>query len=388
MPAEFNFEDYSILIVDDTPINLRVIVDFLENYGFEIRIARSGENALKRVQYDPPDIILLDILMPDMDGFETCQRLKAIDKLKDIPIIFMTALTGTQEKIHGFELGAVDYITKPLHQEEVLARLKTHLQLRDSKLRLQEQHRQLEISSHVERKRLFDAVRQQRQELRALNQRLTEVQEIERSQLARELHDEMGQALTMINFNLTAIEQELAADCPPGIRERLAEASFLAEQTLEKIRELSFNLHPSLLDDFGLLPALHKYIQRYEKSVNVRVELEAADLENRLPSPIEIALYRIVQEALTNVARHAHAQIVQLELARQDNTIGVVISDDGQGFAVERVINSPTPEGGTGLLGMRERVILLCGEFDIESTLGKGTRITITIPLKGGYDHD
>ena len=109
MPAdEFKFQDYNILIVDDTPVNLGVIVDILESYGFGIRIARSGKSALKRVQYDPPDIILLDILMPGMDGFETCRRLKATETTKDIPVIFMTALTETQEKVKGFEVGAVD----------------------------------------------------------------------------------------------------------------------------------------------------------------------------------------------------------------------------------------------------------------------------------------
>jgi signal transduction histidine kinase len=384
--ADFSFQDHNILIVDDTPVNLGVIVDFLESYGFGIRIARSGESALKRVQYDPPDLILLDILMPDIDGFETCRRLKATAATKDIPVIFMTALTGTHDKIKGFEVGAVDYITKPLNQDEVLARIKIHLRLRDSRLRLQEQHTQLEISSRVEKERLFEAVRQQRQELRALNQKLTQVQETERRQLARELHDEMGQALTMINFNLSAIDKALGSDSPPDVRERLADASLLAERTLEQIRELSFDLHPTLLDDFGLLPALRKYIRRYEKSVGLRVELEAVGLDSRLPPEIEITLYRIVQEALTNTARHARAQTAHLCLLCEGDTIEAVVDDDGQGFTVERVLNSKTNDGGTGLLGMRERVTLLHGDFDIQSTPGQGTRIMISIPLEGDSD--
>ena len=278
------------------------------------------------------------------------------------------------------------YITKPLHQEEVLARIKIHFRLRDSTLKLQEQHRQLEVSSRVEKERLFEAVRQQRRELRALNQKLTEVQETERRQLARELHDEMGQALTMINFNLTAIEKTLGPDATLDVRERLAETSALAEQTLEQIRELSFNLHPTLLDDFGLLPALRKYIRRYEKSVNIKVELEVINFEDRLPQEIEIALYRIAQEALTNIARHAQAQTAQIHLRREESAIMAVIGDNGQGFMVDEVVNSKTYEGGTGLLGMRERVVLLHGGFDIQSTLRQGTRITIKIPLENDDD--
>ena len=148
-PNPLDYQSYNILIVDDTPVNLEVIIDFLESYGFGIRMARSGESALKRVEYDRPDIILLDVLMPGMDGFETCRRLKAEPATEDIPIIFMTSLTGTEDKVKGFEVGAVDYVTKPLHQEEVLARIKTHLRMRDLTLNLEKKNRQLEISSRV-----------------------------------------------------------------------------------------------------------------------------------------------------------------------------------------------------------------------------------------------
>jgi PleD family two-component response regulator len=140
-------KDYNILIVDDTPVNLGVVVDFLQQGGFGIRIARSGESALSRVQYDKPDVVLLDVLMPGRDGFETCRRLKQNEATKDIPVIFMTSLTGTEDKVKGFETGAVDYVTKPLHQEEVLMRLKTHVRLRDLTLNLQEKNKQLETSS-------------------------------------------------------------------------------------------------------------------------------------------------------------------------------------------------------------------------------------------------
>jgi DNA-binding response OmpR family regulator len=115
--------------VDDLPVNLGVVVDYLVSYGFGIRIARSGETAIKRVSYSPPDLILLDILMPGMDGFETCRRLKAIESAKDIPIIFMTSLTDVEDKVKGFEAGAVGFVTKPRNQEEVLARVETQLRL-------------------------------------------------------------------------------------------------------------------------------------------------------------------------------------------------------------------------------------------------------------------
>jgi signal transduction histidine kinase len=380
-PYQLDYQDYNILIVDDTPVNLEVIIDFLESYGFGIRMARSGESALKRVQYDRPDIILLDVLMPGIDGFETCRRLKAQPATEDIPIIFMTSLTGTEDKVQGFEVGAIDYVTKPLHQEEVLARIKTHLRLRDLTLSLEEKNRQLEISSRVEKTRLFEAVSQQRGQLRALTGKLTQVQEAERTQLARELHDEMGQSLTAISLNLTSACEALPPDISPEIKERLVEASWLADQTLEQVREISLNLRPIMLDDLGLVPTLLWYIKRYTQRVNIEVNFETVGLEERLPSVLETAVYRIVQEALTNIAKHAQtAKNIQIRLEHSVTAIVIRIEDDGPGFDVAETMDHQISTNGTGLLGMRERVKLLEGNFDVESQPGQGTCLLITIP--------
>jgi len=379
---DLNFQDYSILIVDDLPINLGVVVDYLESYGFGIRIARNGETALKRVRYNPPDLILLDILMPGMDGFETCRRLKAIKTSKDIPIIFMTSLTDVEDKVRGFEAGAVDYVTKPLNQEEVLARVKTHLRLRDLTLNLREKNKLLEASGQVERDRLFAAISQQREQLRALNQKLNEVQEAERKQLARELHDQMGQALTAISINLATIAQDLPPNCAAHFQERLSESKMLADQTLEQLRELSFNLRPAMLDDLGLVPTLRWYLKRYEKRVNLAVDLEVSSLKERLPVDIETALYRIFQEALTNITRHARASRVKLTIRRRKASVLVEIKDDGCGFEMERVFGQEGSTSGMGLLGMRERTVLLGGVFNLHSAPGAGTQVSIEIPLE------
>jgi signal transduction histidine kinase len=132
-----------VLIVDDNSANLGVLSDFLDEAGFEVRVARDGESALQKVEYDPPDIILLDVMMPGIDGFETCHRLQSSPSTKDIPVIFMTALSDTVDKVKGLSLGAVDYITKPLQQEEVLARVRLHLKLRNMTKTLEAQNVQL-----------------------------------------------------------------------------------------------------------------------------------------------------------------------------------------------------------------------------------------------------
>lgn len=388
IPAKLNYAEYYILIVDDTPANLGVIVDYLEHYGFGIMIARSGESALQKARYAPPDLILLDVLMPDMDGFETCQRLKADVSTQDIPVIFMTSLTSPEDKVKGFEVGAVDYVTKPLHQEEVLARIMTHLRLRDLTQSLQEKNRQLELSSRTERERLFEAVNQQREQLRALANRLTEVQEAERKQLARDLHDHLGQVLTAISINLASVKDELPADCVPRLKDRLVEASLLTDQTLEQIRELSLNLRPPMLDDLGLIPTLRWYVKQYANRLNLKTRLEAQQLEERLPPALETALYRVVQEALTNVARHAQANQVQVRLQRQEAMIMICIEDDGQGFDVAKVIASKAAVKGMGLLGMRERITLLGGRLDIQSQPGQGTRLRVEVPQENRYAPD
>lgn len=388
--SEINPQDYNILIVDDMPANLKVLVEYLEHYGFGTRITRSGENALERVRYDQPDLILLDVLMPGMDGFETCRQLKATKSTRDIPVIFMTALTSTEDKVKGFEVGAVDYVTKPLDQEEVLARIKTHLRHHGLTLSLQEKNRQLELSNQIEKSRLLEAVNEQREQLRALNNRLTAVQEEKQKQLARELHDEMGQALTAISINLATVEEELPESCGQKIKERLQEAIQLADQTLEQIRELSLDLRPLMLDELGLVPALRSYIKQFANRISTKVKFESIGFDERLSSDIETALYRIVQEALTNVARHAQANQVHLHLRRKKSTIIIIIEDDGQGFDVASVVDPSfqTANGGTGLLGMRERVTLLGGHFNIQSAPGQGTCLSIEIPQEKKYERD
>ncbi|QTA91630.1 PP2C family protein-serine/threonine phosphatase [Desulfonema magnum] len=143
MQSELDFNEYAVLIVDDNVANLGVILDSLEDYGFDVLVATDGEKGIKRAEFARPDLILLDVMMPGIDGFETCGRLKANEKTKDIPVIFMTALTSTRDKVRGFAAGGVDYITKPVQLEEVLARITTHLRIRDLTRKLQEQNKEI-----------------------------------------------------------------------------------------------------------------------------------------------------------------------------------------------------------------------------------------------------
>ena len=128
----------TILIVDDTPANVSVLLDHLSQHGFKVLVAESGPSALMQAKHAQPDLLLLDVMMPEMDGFETCRRLKRNEATREIPVIFMTALSDTDDKVRAFGSGAVDYVTKPFQHEEVLARITTHLTLKRLQTQLQE----------------------------------------------------------------------------------------------------------------------------------------------------------------------------------------------------------------------------------------------------------
>ncbi|NEP62652.1 MAG: response regulator [Symploca sp. SIO2G7] len=171
--SDENFDKSVIVIVDDNPTNLGVLFDLLHDSGFKVLVAQDGESAIQKVEYAHPDLILLDVMMPGIDGFETCRRLKAKESTKDIPVIFMTALSETVDKVKSFALGAVDYITKPVQQEEVIARVTTHLKIQKLQKTFQEQNLQLQEEIR-ERKRIEESLRQAELKYRSIFENASE----------------------------------------------------------------------------------------------------------------------------------------------------------------------------------------------------------------------
>lgn len=216
---------------------------------------------------------------------------------------------------------------------------------------------------------------------------IIEAQEIERRRISRELHDEIGQALYAIKFNLEMIDKDLP-QIPSDVRERLGEAKTLSSQTLSAMRQLSQDLRPTMLDDLGLIPTLRWYIQNFSNRLNIYSNFEAVGLEEKLSPQIETAFYRIVQEALNNIAKHAQADRVEVSLVKKDSWIYASIHDNGKGFDLDKVLHPGSPEGGFGIIGIKERVSLLGGKIDIQSRPGFGTLIHIEIPYESGRDGD
>jgi signal transduction histidine kinase len=199
--------------------------------------------------------------------------------------------------------------------------------------------------------------------------RVVAAQELERRRLARELHDETGQALTSILLGLKPLEDGTA-------NEAVAELHELVVTALQDVRRLAVELRPKVLDDFGLVPALERLAESFGEQTGLRVDFHSTIGEERLPSEVETALFRLVQESLTNVVKHSHANNVSIVLTRKGDAVAVVVEDDGTGF-------DPGETGdGIGLLGMRERLALLDGTLDVESAAGSGTTLVAEVPWR------
>src|SRR5207249_3082545 len=188
-------------------------------------------------------------------------------------------------------------------------------------------------------------------------------QEQERKRIARELHDETSQVLTSLLISLAILEESITTQ---EARDRIADTRKLAHQTLRAIRNLSIDLRPSALDDLGLLPALRWYVKEYSQKCSIEVELVATGFKQRLPAEMETALYRIVQESLTNTARHANASRVVITMKEEADAVYATITDNGCGFDVSSILKSPDQERGLGLAGMSERALLLDGRLNID----------------------
>lgn len=224
--------------------------------------------------------------------------------------------------------------------------------------------------------RLHEQVAVAREQLRGLSRRLVEVQEAERHHLARELHDEIGQTLMALRLAL-----EVGHRCPDAtIHSELRRARGLVDELAHRVRELSRGLHPEALDHLGLLPAVLSHVERYTMQTGVRVDFRHAGLDGvRFPSDVEIAAYRVIQEALTNVARHGGVSRATVRAWADGEALGVQIEDAGPGLPDGAITNPRS----SGLAGMRERVTLLGGQLDIESAPGRGVRVTAEFPLAG-----
>jgi signal transduction histidine kinase len=310
------------------------------------------------------DVILSDFSLPAFDGLSALEMAKA--RRPDIPFILVSGILGEERAIDALKCGATDYVLKHRLTRLVPAvqRALQEFQERGKRLRAEVQSREYS------------------RKLQALSRRLVETQETERRNIARELHDEIGQALTVIQLNL---KSELRIPGTGASRSRLQETLEVVEQLLQRVRDLALDLRPSILDHLGLTPALQWLTNRQVTAAGLKGEFRGAALKHRLDSVIETECFRVAQEALTNVARHADAKNVTVELHAERGQLHLRIRDDGIGFNVTAMREQALHGASLGLLSMEERAALAGGALEFKSLPGHGTEVHARFPMKGRH---
>lgn len=288
-----------------------------------------------------------------------------------VPAILLSARNDGETAIAAFQLGAQDYILqKQDYLTELVFSLNNNLRRADIERQNIRLTRELEQLNHS----LEAQVSARTTELQALSLRLLQIQEDERRAIARELHDQVGQMLTGLKFQLEAA----TAQAGPTAQEKLAEATATATELMSHVRELTQLYRPRVLDDLGLQPALEWHIKQFLRQTGITVSLDLALPATRLPSELETVIFRISQEALTNIARHSGAKTAAISVTHDTENLHVEISDQGRGFELAPVL---TRRDAIGLAGIRERVNLAGGRIEIVSQPGQGTRLNATFPL-------
>lgn len=335
-----------IIVIDDARNLLDEVTAMLQLEGFEAFGAVDGLQGVQMVREYHPDLILCDIMMPKLNGYEVLQELRSDSTTASIPFIFMTSLDSNSDIRMGMELGADDYLPKPFMGQQLLAAVNARLRKQDI------------VEKHL---------------LKEASQQLIKVQEDERHRVARELHEDFSPILSGLKMLLSST-QSLPED---EVRLLVDDAQALVDDLIERVSRLSKEMRPSLLDDLGLLPALQQFFLAYTARTQVRVDFRPSLDEQRLPREVESAAFRIIEESLNNIARHTNVQTCSLLLRKQDSSLDLVIEDHGQGFDVEEAIKSSK---GVGLFSIRQLTTSLGGHLAVLSRPGIGTRVIANFP--------
>lgn len=544
---------HEIMVIDDNPIILKLLSKILKEKGYVVRPAADGAMALESVTARVPDLILLDVKMTNLNGFQVCRILKSNAHSKDIPIIFISALDDTEQKIEGFKAGGVDYITKPFQSDEVLARVKTHLKLRELTERLEQkveertaeltqtnlylqneieqrarteralqqahdnlehmvekrtaelslknrqltaaldQHRKTEkalreseityrtifettasatmiidedatlllVNSEFENltgyakeqiegkikwtdfiveedlammkeyhklrridpkapprnyecraigkdghirdifvtvammpgsnrsvasfldvsklKNIEKTLRESESRLRYLSSRLLAAQETERQRISLEIHDELGQNLAVLKLQLNALAGRLRKD-QGALKTDLKKMLEFIDHIIEEMRRISRDLSPAIIQDLKLCRSLDWMLHDFSKHSGIDVSKKMIEIDAMFNTREQIIIYRIFQEALNNIRKHAMARHVDVTVKKDDENVCIAIEDNGKGFDVDEVWNRHVAQRGLGIASLEERTRMLGGIFDLKTKEGEGTCLTLTIP--------
>lgn len=350
-----------ILMIEDDVADAELVKFALREAGlaFDLRCVDNKEDFLEELERGDPDIILSDYALPSFDGLAALRL--ARQKRPELPFIFVTGTLGEELAIETLKNGATDYV------------LKTRL----SRLVPAVHRARREAEERAERRNAEEKLRESHEQLRALSIYLQHVREEERTRIAREVHDELGQELTGLKFDLSNLAARLPREhkqFQESIKAMLAQIDAI----IQTVRRISTELRPSVLDDLGLAAAIewqtHEFQTRTGLQSRITLDVQTPVIDQELNT----AFFRIFQETLTNVMRHANATKVEVRLAEEMGKLVLEVKDNGRGITEAQMASNRS----IGLLGMRERAVLLGGEFHIRGVAGKGTFVTVRIPLR------
>jgi len=501
-----------ILVIDDESNSLALLASILSEEGYQVRPADSGTLALASVEISPPELILLDMWMPGMDGLEVCRQLKARNESVAIPILFVSGSMDTEARVEALELGAVDFVTKPFNRAELLARVRTHLDLSRLRSKLEEQvakrteqlHRTVEqlqqeiadrlqaehalreseqrfrvmadnapvmiattdatqhanffnkvwldftgrtmeqelgdgwitsvhpddienclgglsksfagrtecnleyrlrradgeyrsllckgvplfqpdgkfagyigsMTDITEFKRNHEIVEKYKQQLQELTANLISGQENANRQLARDLHDVLSQEIVSLSTEIFAWQDQLKSD--GELARGLSDLGKKLARLANDIHRTSHALHPAILEDLGLKPALADVCDAFQTRSGIPTRFTGCNVPAELPRDVSLCLYRVAQESLRNIGKHAvSSSKVQVLVSGSSEGVVLRIEDNGNGFLFE----DAHKKRGLGLISMKERVRMVNGSFSLHSEPGKGTTVEAIVPI-------
>lgn len=361
MNTHSGMQHVEILLVEDSPTDALLISEVvadIPDFEYELHTVERLVDGIAAIKDRHIDVVLLDLGLPGSRGIETFRAFH--QQAPDLPILVLTALDDIAVGLLALSEGAQDYLIKKNIQTDILGRA---------------------IRYAIGRQELYIELRQSRDRLRKLATHLQTVRERERTRISREIHDELGQKMTALKMDLHWIEKKISPSLASQSREvlvkRIHESEYLVDKVVQTIQRIAIELRPSALDHLGLLDAIRDESRRFEANTGIRVEL-------LLPATLKIndielstTFFRIYQELLTNIARHARAKTVTVKFTWKDNIFALDVTDDGIGMQTgKRIWNT-----SLGILGMRERAATHGGSIHFDGKAGQGTQVLVKIPV-------
>lgn len=393
-PSSMNEHKLNILLIEDDPDDAFLITEMVHKSTGNETITRADRlsSALSLIHERHFDIALLDLGLPDSYALQSLQAIQA--KAPTLPIIIFTGDSDEKTIADALSLGAQDYLVKGDFGPKLLERsIHYAVQRKQAQEALERAHDQLQLcvlertseltianaeltAEIAERKITAEELIRSNEQMRELAAHLQTIREEERTNIAREIHDELGQIMTALKMDLFWISQRLQ-DNQLLLAEKIRGDIQLVENTIASVRRLCTELRPSLLDSLGLQAALEWQCEEFQKRTGIKCRLDVYAEESVTDEDMKTAIFRIFQEILTNIMRHAHASNVDSVLTMMDDSIVLRVCDNGIGISNEQMAKA----NSFGLLGMRERVSPWKGRVEIKGTKGLGTTVSAIIPI-------